>query len=434
MTSLAESLPLPPSLPLPASPSPSPPPPAPPRPPSPRTPPRNATRPPPPDTLSLREERPPRQRERGHRGALLPASPSSSSSAVTFQVSGRRGCQTPFPALPGNCALLPSRSPGGPPGADSRRPEGLGGPGGGRPAGGRRAGGEGVESRRAGRRRALSPGGGEGSPLQKQKEKEKKKTQNTPKLGEQITHLRRLWHKYLPSCVLDVDTAPQSPRTTWRVSGIVPHLSPRLKSGVRGARPRGAWRADRPRRSGAARRESGSLLGPNNPDGNTFMGGKLRLKLSSENLPRKSASIQHQKTHAFSSFPGRSLNMEDLTMLKSFSIMKARNKITALTGEGKISEKTSPVLGIYRLYHIQFAIVLRQHSPLQLWASLAACQPPRASGFDVWCRLSSGRAVVAVAWASLTLGARRDVLSAIYISTAPVLWQREPAFVSATSG
>lgn len=31
----------------------------------------------------------------------------------------------------------------------------------------------------------------------------------------------------------------------------------------------------------------------------------------------------------------------------------------------------------------QFAIVLRPHTPLLLFASLAACQPPRASGFEV---------------------------------------------------
>lgn len=76
----------------------------------------------------------------------------------------------------------------------------------------------------------------------------------------------------------------------------------------------------------------------------------------------------------------------------------------------------------------------KQHTPLWLGASLAACRPPRAFGFGVWFRLSSGQAVVAVAWASLTLGARRDVPSARYISTAPVLPQREPAFPSATSG
>lgn len=60
----------------------------------------------------------------------------------------------------------------------------------------------------------------------------------------------------------------------------------------------------------------------------------------------------------------------------------------------------------------QFAIILRQHTPLLLFASLAACQPPRASGFDVRSRLSSGQAVVAaLAWASLTQNASRDVLS-----------------------
>ena len=45
----------------------------------------------------------------------------------------------------------------------------------------------------------------------------------------------------------------------------------------------------------------------------------------------------------------------------------------------------------------QFAIVLRQHTPLLLPASLAAGQPPRAAGFDVRSRLSSGQAVVALA-------------------------------------
>jgi hypothetical protein len=48
--------------------------------------------------------------------------------------------------------------------------------------------------------------------------------------------------------------------------------------------------------------------------------------------------------------------------------------------------------------------------------------------------VSEVQAVVVVAWTSLTLGARRDVLSAIYISTAPVLRQWASAFVSATSG
>lgn len=53
--------------------------------------------------------------------------------------------------------------------------------------------------------------------------------------------------------------------------------------------------------------------------------------------------------------------------------------------------------------------------------TLAAGQAPRASGFDVWCRLSPGQVVVAVAWASLTPSARRDVLCVIYVSTALVL-------------
>lgn len=66
--------------------------------------------------------------------------------------------------------------------------------------------------------------------------------------------------------------------------------------------------------------------------------------------------------------------------------------------------------------------------PCSSRASLAACQPPRAFGFDVWFRLSSGQAVVAVAWASLTLGARRDVLSAV------LLQQRVAALLSTTSG
>lgn len=76
----------------------------------------------------------------------------------------------------------------------------------------------------------------------------------------------------------------------------------------------------------------------------------------------------------------------------------------------------------------------RQRSLQQLPASLAAGQPPRASGFDVQCRLSSGQVVVAVTWASLTVSARRDVLSATYIFTAPVLGRGEDAFVPATSG
>lgn len=60
----------------------------------------------------------------------------------------------------------------------------------------------------------------------------------------------------------------------------------------------------------------------------------------------------------------------------------------------------------------QFAIILRQHTPLLLFASLAARQPPRASSFDVRSRLSSGQAVVAaLAWASCTHSARRDDLS-----------------------
>lgn len=66
----------------------------------------------------------------------------------------------------------------------------------------------------------------------------------------------------------------------------------------------------------------------------------------------------------------------------------------------------------------------RQCTPKRLPASLAAGQPPRASGFDVQCRLSSGQVVVAVAWASLTVSARRDVLSAVYISIALVLRPR----------
>lgn len=70
-----------------------------------------------------------------------------------------------------------------------------------------------------------------------------------------------------------------------------------------------------------------------------------------------------------------------------------------------------------------------QCTPQQLPASLAAGQPPRASSFDVQCRLSSGQVVVAVAWASLIVSARRDVLSAMYISTVLVLRLKEYAFV-----
>ena len=60
----------------------------------------------------------------------------------------------------------------------------------------------------------------------------------------------------------------------------------------------------------------------------------------------------------------------------------------------------------------QFAIILRQHTPLLLFASLAARQPRRASSFDVRSRLSSGQAVVAApAWTSCTHSAGRDDLS-----------------------
>lgn len=69
----------------------------------------------------------------------------------------------------------------------------------------------------------------------------------------------------------------------------------------------------------------------------------------------------------------------------------------------------------------QGAAVLRQHTPLLLSASLAAHQPPRASGFDVRSRLSSGQAVVALAWASLTRMPGGMSCLTVYISIAKVL-------------
>lgn len=59
-------------------------------------------------------------------------------------------------------------------------------------------------------------------------------------------------------------------------------------------------------------------------------------------------------------------------------------------------------------------------------------QPPSASGFDVWCRLSSGQVVVAVAWASLTKCQEGCPVCNIHFhSLSP---EAEAVFVSATSG
>lgn len=59
-------------------------------------------------------------------------------------------------------------------------------------------------------------------------------------------------------------------------------------------------------------------------------------------------------------------------------------------------------------------------------------QPPSASGFDVWCRLSSGQVVVAVAWASLTKCQEGCPVCNIHFhSLSP---EAESVCVSATSG
>lgn len=41
----------------------------------------------------------------------------------------------------------------------------------------------------------------------------------------------------------------------------------------------------------------------------------------------------------------------------SLFLFLQRDSITALTGEGRISEKTSPVLGIHRFYQVPLPIV-----------------------------------------------------------------------------
>lgn len=90
----------------------------------------------------------------------------------------------------------------------------------------------------------------------------------------------------------------------------------------------------------------------------------------------------------------------------------------------------------------QFAIVLRPHTPLLLFASLAACQPPRASGFEV--RAGCPRARLLLPCLGFTHPECQEgcpVSPSVHFNRPShrrrflaLLRQRETAFVSATSG